>query len=321
MPQPTPNAVHVDAPLSMISVAYLQDQTHFVATQVFPVIPVEKQSDKYFVYTKNDWFRDEAQPRAPASESAGSGYNLDSSNRYSCDVFAIHKDVDNQTLNNSDIPLNPLRDATQFVTQRMLVRQEVQWAADYFTTSVWGNDVTPTNLWSDYTLSDPISDVETGKATILQNTGFMPNTLVIGYNVWKILHNHPDIVARINGGATTTQPAILTQQQIAAILEVDKIVIARAVYATNKEGETSAMAFTHGKHALLCYVNTSPSVLMPSAGYTFMWRGVSEGLGTNIGIKQFPMIHLDSQRVEAQIAFDNKVIASDLGYFFNSVVA
>ena len=71
MPQPNINSVHVDAILTNISVAYLQNQDNFIADKVFPVIPVDKKSDKYFTYTKNDWFRDEAQRRAPGTESAG----------------------------------------------------------------------------------------------------------------------------------------------------------------------------------------------------------------------------------------------------------
>ena len=38
--------VHIDGPLSNISTAYMQEQTDFVAGRVFPVVPVEKQSDK-----------------------------------------------------------------------------------------------------------------------------------------------------------------------------------------------------------------------------------------------------------------------------------
>jgi len=76
MSQPTSNDVHVDAILTNISVAYIQEQSAYIASQVFPIIPVEKQSDKYFTYAKGDWFRDEAQLRAPATESAGSGTRL-----------------------------------------------------------------------------------------------------------------------------------------------------------------------------------------------------------------------------------------------------
>ena len=55
MPQPTQNQVHVDAILTNISVAYMQKQENFIANKVFPIVPVDKQSDKYFSYTKNDW--------------------------------------------------------------------------------------------------------------------------------------------------------------------------------------------------------------------------------------------------------------------------
>ena len=48
MAQPTLNDVHVDAILTNISVAYMQDRDNFIADKVFPVIPVDKKSDKFF---------------------------------------------------------------------------------------------------------------------------------------------------------------------------------------------------------------------------------------------------------------------------------
>jgi hypothetical protein len=320
MAQPTQSASHVNAVLTNISVAYIQSQDHFIASQVFPIVPVEKQTDVYYTYTKNDWFRDEAEQRADATESAGSGYNLGTDN-YRCDVFAFHKDVGNQTLKNADKPLNPPRDATKFVTSRLLLRQERQWASDYFTTSVWGTDSTPSSLWSDYANGDPVSDIETGKRTVLLNTGFVPNTLVVGYDVWIKLKNHPDIIDRIKGAAAPGSPAIATRQTVAAVFEVERLLVAMGVYASNVENETAAMAFIHGKHALLAYVNPTPSLLAPSAGYIFAWEGVSMGLGETIAVSDFDMPALKARRYEGEIAFDDKVVGSDLGYFFNGAVA
>jgi hypothetical protein len=318
--QPTPNQVHVNAILTNISVAYIQSADAFVSTKVFPVVPVGKQSNVYFTYTKNDWFRDEAQQRAPGTESAGSGYGLSTAS-YTADVFAFHKDVDNQTLNNADMPLSPATEATRFVTQRLMLRQEIQWVSDYFTTSVWTTDSTPSNLWSDYTNSDPISDIETGKRTILSTTGFLPNTLTVGYDVWIKLKNHPDIIDRIKYGAGPGNPARATRETVAQVFELDRLFVAMAIKGTNVEGETAAYSFTHGKHALLTYSTPSPSLLTPSAGYTFQWTGVSDGLGETVGVKEIPMPWIDSNRYEGQIAFDNKVVATDLGYFFNGAVA
>ena len=325
MAQPNFNSVHIDAILTNISVAYLQNQDNFIADKVFPVIPVDKKSDKYFTYTKNDWFRDEAQRRAPGTESAGGGYNL-STGTYSCDVFAFHKDIDDQTIANADSPLNPLRESTEFVTRRLMLRKELQWSTDFFTTGVWGTDIAgvagapSTNevkQWSDYTASDPISDIEDAKSSILSGTGMEANTLVLGYDVFKALKNHPDLVDRIKYTSSQT----ITTDMLAAMFDIPRVMVAKAVKATNNEGAAEAYAFAHGKKAALYHVAPQPGLLTPSAGYTFSWTGVSGGLGATIGTSQFRMESIKSDRVEAEMAFDNKVIGSDLGYFWNTIVA
>jgi hypothetical protein len=68
-------------------------------------------------------------------------------------------------------------------------------------------------------------------------------------------------------------------------------------------------------------VNPSPGLLEPSAGYTFAWQGVSGSLGLNMGISKFYMDKEKADRVEGEIAFDHKVVATDLGYMFVSVVS
>jgi hypothetical protein len=89
--RPTPSDVHVNAPLTNISIAYIQRATQFIADRVFPIVPVTKQSDRYFVYTRADWLRSEVQLRGPASESAGGGWVLDNTPTYFADVWAVHK--------------------------------------------------------------------------------------------------------------------------------------------------------------------------------------------------------------------------------------
>ena len=49
MPNPTRGDVHVNKPLTNISIAYMQMAENFIADKVFPNISVAKQSDRYFV--------------------------------------------------------------------------------------------------------------------------------------------------------------------------------------------------------------------------------------------------------------------------------
>ena len=316
MPQPTSSQVHVDAILTNISVAYMQQADNFIATKVFPVVPVSKQSDKFFTYTKNDWFRDEAQRRADATESAGGGYNL-STDSYQADVYAFHKDIGDQTRANADAPINVDREATEFVTSRMLLKMETQFVSNFFTTSIWTTDSTPTNLWSDYTSSDPFGDIETGKRTILSPTGYEPNTLVLGYDTFIQLKNHPDLIDRIK----YTSSQVLSESLMASLFGVPRVMVAKSLKATNNEGATGAYAFNYGKNALLTYSAPSAGLLQPSGGYVMSWTGVSQGIGATIGVSRMRMEQFKADRIEAEVAFDMKVIGADLGYFFSACVA
>lgn len=322
--------VHVDRPLTNMSVAYIQSEAHFVCNKVFPMLPVDKKSDRYFVYNKDDWFRDDAQMRAPATESAGGGYDLDNTPTYMCNVWAYHKDIDEQEDANADIPLNMERDATRFVTRKLLLRQEVAWVTSYFTTSVWtgsstGGDITPSPTWDDPT-STPIEDVQAQQLAILQNTGFEANTFVLGFAVYQKLIRHPDIIDLIKYGAGPGNPAIANEVALAKIFNVEKVVVSKSVKntAAKTPGQVNFTgAFTAGKNALLCYVNPSPGIMEPTSGYSFMWKGISRGIGTTVAAYRIPMpwLGLETVRIEGEIAFANKVVGADLGAFFSSAVA
>jgi len=322
MPQPTVSQVHIDRILTHISVAYIQDENNFIASKVFPRVPVEKKSDLFWKYTKNDWFRDEAKPRASLTESAGGGYNL-TTDSYTAEVYAYHKDVGPQERANADAPIDMDRDATLFVTQKILLRQELQWVTDFFGTGIWGTDITPT-LWDNYATSDPIGDIRTGMATVLGTTGYEPNTLVLGYQVYQKLIDHPDIVDRIKYGSSSAEnPALVNEQTLAKIFGLKRVLVARAIKATNNEGAAEAYAFALGKSALLAYSADSPSLMAPSAGYQFWWRGIAGGMGTPSVVYRIPipLLGLGAERIEAEMAFANKKVAADLGYMFNSVVS
>lgn len=321
MPQPSSAQVYIDEALTNVSTAYQQADDQFIATRVFPIVPVEKQSGKYFTYTKADWFRDEAKPRADATESAGTGYGLSTAS-YAADVFALHKDIGEQARANAAPQVDLERDATRFITQRMLLRMEIQFVSDVFGTGIWATDATPSNLWSDYTASDPIEDIETAKETILAATGREANTLVLGYQVFRKLKRHPEIIDLIKY-TNSVDGRTVTPELLAAMFDVERVLIAKAIKNTAVEGETAAYSFVHGKHALLLHVADNPGLLTPSAGYTLVWRGVHQGgTGMNdIGITRFDIPEIRATRVEGQIAFDNKIVGTDLGYFFSGAVA
>jgi len=317
MPQPTPSDVHVNTPLTSISVAFMQDQSEFIADKVFPALPVTKQSDRYFVYDKANWFRAKAQKRAPSTESAGGGFTLNANPTYFADVYAFHKDVDDDTRANADAAIDVDRDATEFVTRDLMLKKKLTWAARYFAPSIWtgsstGGDVTPGVLWNTGG-STPIEDMRTQLRSIKRKTGFRGNKIAMGDEVWDILQDHPDFLERIK----YTQTAIVTTGLLAAVLGVDQVLIGGAIQNISIEGAADDLQFVFGNDVLICYAPPRPGLLTPTGGYTFMWGA---RVGGSTRILRFRMEHLKSDRIEGEMSYDQKLVAAEMGAFLLNVV-
>lgn len=323
--QPTAGDVHVNSPLTNISIAFLQQATNFIARRVFPIVPVAKQSDRYFIYNRSDWNRQNAQKRAPGTETAGGGWAIDNTPNYFADVWGIHKDVDDQIRANSDSPLAPDRDATEWVTQQLLLRREKEWATNYMATGIWTGDQTGVAAapaanqflqWND-TASTPIEDITAQVLVIAKRTGFKPNKLVLGPEVFDKLRHHADVLDRYKH----TQRAVITSDLLAPLFDVDEVLVPMAVEETAAEGAAESFGFIHGKSALLVYAAPRPSLMHPSGGYTFSWTGLLGAGQEGNRIKRFRMEGLSSDRVEGEMAFSQKLVAAECGVFFATAVA
>ena len=274
--QPSRSDVHVDGPLSSVSVAYMQSADTFVADRAFPRLGVSKQSDVYFTYDRGYFNRAEMKKRAPSTESAGATYAI-STDSYLADVWALHRDIADQVRANADSPIKLDTEAAEFLTLQGLLRREKEWADAHFVTGAWTSEVTG------------VSD-------------------------------HPDIVGRLDRGQTSG-PAIVLRDALAALFELSEILVMDAIENTANEGATNVHAFIGGKHALLLYTPATPGLMTPSAGYTFTWTGLLGGgaLGTRISRMRVELRKAD--RVEIEMAFDQKQVAADLGYFFLTAVS
>ncbi len=336
--QPSRADVHVNRPLTNISLAFVQASENFVADRVFANIPVAKQSDQYFTYARGEFNRDEMKERAPGTESSGGTYQI-GTDTYFAKTRAYHRDVPDPLRANADSPISLDREASLFVTLKGLIKREKTWRTAYFTEGdpgdTWTFDVdgnaarsaafdplSAANnnvvFWDDAS-STPIEDIRLLKRFVLESTGFMPNQLTLGRAVFDALIDHPDIVGRLDRGQTTG-PAIANKESLAALFEVDRINVMDAIENTAVEGITDVHAFIGGKHALLTYRPPAPGLMTPSAGYTFSWTGLLGNTPNGMRVKRFRMEHLESDRIEIDMSYDQKLVSADLGAFFGSIV-
>lgn len=323
MPSPTSSQVHINRLLTNLSVAFVQDSSKFAALRMFPGLGVPNKSDNYPVYSQADFQRDEMQERAPSTESAGGGYAIDLTPKYSCTRYAFHVDVDDDTIANADAPLRPTQDSSVYLGQKTLIKHEVLFGSTYFTTGVWTGSSTATDLvagtdftaWDDVT-STPIEDVDAQKEAIEGGTGYLPNKLCLNRKGWNALRNHPDIVDRVKH----TSSESISRGIVARLMELDEIVIGAGVRNTAAKGLTGAFSYIFGNHALLAYVPPSPSLMTPSAGYTFRWTGLP-GSVDGMSVSTLRMDNIKSDRHEIEMNIDMKVVAPTVGAFFSSVAS
>lgn len=330
--QPGKSEQHYDGVLSALSTAYLMEDKAYVATKAFPIVPVKQSTGKYTAYSQDAFLRDEFAARVPGAAAVRSGYGVTRPN-YSLTQFALSHPIADEERRDQTVPLDAEADTVQWLVQKALLRMEIDWAAAFFTTGVWGTDITPGVLWSTYATSDPIIDVRTGMRTVQQNTGMRPNTLVMSQNVFDVLQDHPDFLSRVTLVTSVAQGQVISTEIMAQIFGIDRVLVAAAVKATADEGAAAqTYAFTHGKHALLCYSAPHPGLKTPSAGYTLMLNGdgpnanhsgsVADTPANVVSIYQYrdvPSAHADV--IEGQVEFQNLKVAANLGYFFNGAIA
>ena len=328
MPLLTPSAVHVDQPLTNLTLAYAQSQENFIADKVFPTVGVSKQSDKYYIYDRANMNRTgDVEKLAPRTEVNRIGMTLSTSS-YFADVYGLGMDFDEQTLANEDAMLDIRSAGAETLAMRLMIHREEQFASNFFVASQWGTDNTlsGTSQWSDYTNSDPIDAVTLARRTVQLNSGgFKPNTMVVGKEVRDKLINHPDVLARLNGGATVTNTALVTDAKLAEIFEVENFYVMEAVKNSSVEGAAESNAFIGGKNALLCYTPSNAGLMSPAAGLTFAWNNLEGVNNLGITVESFSDDALKRQQIaemiQVKMSYDMKVVGADLGYLFINAVA
>lgn len=333
--RPDGSSLYVSAPLTNISVAWQQgpDSRNFIADQAFPTVPVNFQGGIYWKYDKGDWFRGQAERRAPATESAGSGWSV-STDSYFAHVYAFHKDLDDQTRANASSAFNLDRDSALFVTQNLLQKKENLFVSSFMAASTWtgstgiggganGGDLTGAAAagsnafiqW-DRSGSDPIADINKQIVGMARASGYRPNTLIIGPLVWDALTRNTAILERIK----YSERGIITEELMRAVFNVDRLLVTWAIQNTANNGATDAFDFLNGKNALLCYSAPNPGLQTPTAGYIFSWAGLLGSGATGTRVKRFRMEPIESDRIEGEMAFDMKIVAPELGVFFSGAV-
>lgn len=260
--------VHDDAVLTEISLAY--ENNAFVGENLAPAVTVKKQTDKYKWFGREGWIPETSDVRAPgtvANEIEGLEVSKD---QYYATEHALQVPVTDEERQNADSPLSPDADATELVTNKILLGRELIIKNMVTNASNYASGLTVTlsgtAQWSDYANSDPIAAIRIAFRAMHARTLLEPNLAIIPYQVMSVLQDHPKLMARI----MYTDRAILTPELIASLLGIPKIIVPGVAVGAGS-GFNMTTSYLWGKDVLLAYVPARAGMRTPAFMYEFVW--------------------------------------------------
>jgi len=298
---PLKNQLHVDQLLSNVSVKY--SNSEYIADQVFPTLPVKKDSDLYRVYTRN--FRIPETKRASKGVAREWDFEVSSSS-YLLEEHALKNYIGDEEADNYDI--GDLRaDMTEELTDAIL-RMKEKKIADLFTKTSWSLNVSlaaANAFGQNTTVSNPIPVFDTGASTVIANSGYKPNFGILPRAGFVSCKSHVSILDRVKYTSAEMTPVMLQ-----GLFDLEQLLIPNSVYDSSAEGVADAITAIY-TNAFLGWKPATPGPMKPSCGYIFE-KAVPR-------VRRWRVEERKAEAVEVQIKFQPKIVASLTGYLIGGI--
>ncbi|MEK7772735.1 MAG: hypothetical protein AAB307_00185 [Deltaproteobacteria bacterium] len=311
---PESRDLHIDAILTNLSIKYRN--ADMIWPLIMPVVQVGKRSDKFFRYNKEDSFKLADDKIGPKSMPNEVDWGISTDN-YSVKDHALGDWLPQELLDNADSPLSPEVDTNEMLNMLLDVAEEKRVADIVFNAASYptGNKVqlSGTAQWG-AGADDPIGNL----MTAIEGCFMRANTLVFGVDAWLKFRQLPEILDAVKSSTRqqSTPGGLATQSEVASLFEVEKVLIGRSRYISTKEGQTPTYTRLWGKHCSALYVAPSPGIKAVTFGLTFSetQRLTQRDFDPKRGVK-------GAHYLKVAWNSDEKVVASDVGYYIQDAVA
>lgn len=313
---------HTPAFLQNVSIGFTNRA--MIADRVSPVIPVEKQSDKYRVFGKNGFMTTESR-WAPGTipNAIETRWSEDT---YNADIRKLRHPLLDAELANEDGDINIRTRYTETVTNAIIVSREARiatlfttaatYAASHKITKAGGSEWDQAAvLATDQALKDIQSMIQVVCADALVPASEL--TVVIPEQVYqKALQNSAGILARVQYSAL----GIVTTDLLRALLGVKEVIIAASASAgAGPEVADSdvitgfTMTQLWGDFVWIGVINEGQNQAVPFFSRSFNWKKGTSGQRRRT--KQYRMMDegQEGDWIEVAEAMDEKVTMASAG--------
>jgi hypothetical protein len=273
-------------------------------------VPVTKDAGYYWVFNKN--FRLEESERANGAPANMATWDASTAS-YNVREHAL-KDVITETdIDNADSVFDLRADTVEFLSDKIMMRQEKMVSDLLFTTTSFSNNA-PLNTASSWnyntTTSAPIQNVLSATAVILAQSGKRPNVMATNFAVFAALKENQNVYNRL----AYTKDKLITEQILASVFDVSNFYVGAAVYETNKEGESATYSSIIPSDVLVGYFEGTPGMKKVTTANMFRVKKK----GSPYRVKNWRDENIEGEYIECQTKAVPKVVASLCAYLFKT---
>lgn len=259
---------YVDPVLTGLAAGYINEE--FIADALLPRVTVQKEGGKVPLFGKGQFIEHRTLRAIRAASNVRDPEGVKSVD-YVLEEHDIATRLDYREKQEADYALDAVETANTMEILRLGHELEVARMAQDPATYAAGNTLALAGSaqFSDPT-SDPLGVVMDARAAVRAQIVREPNTMVMGYETWRVLRRHPQLV----GLLSDNKDRILTQDELRRFFEVDAIHIGKAVYSDDDGASTQDI---WGDVLILAYTareaDGQRSYRVPSFGYTLVKEG------------------------------------------------
>jgi len=308
----TSHDVHIDKALSEFAIGYRPEG--FIADMILPTVNVQKQSDLYIIFNRDDTMRRQNTTRAAGVEAKTVTREVGSAT-YFAKNYALKAPLTIEDKSNMDAGLyNTLVEGrTEFVMDHLLLDWEIRVAAQVTNTSNVGSSAAVDSAWNG--AGNVLGDMNAAIDNVRYSNGVAPTDAVLGAAAWDSARRDSTVRNLIFG--TNNGGGYPSEQQFADLVGLKRIHVGGAFQNTGGEGLDEAIAVIWDDHVLVYYRPDSPTIERPSFGYNIRWAAA--GL-PNMQAERHPYnSRTHSEEVEVGYYQDEVITGSTYGFLLTAV--
>jgi len=302
------------------------DAEGLIAYRVLPIFEVATQAGKFGRIPLEQLLM-----KRDVKRASGSGYSRSKwtfkDDSYSTDEYGAEEPTDDRERRMYANYFDAEQIAS-FRARRVMLEAAEQRVADaVFDTNVWTGSALATTVSTTWVLANkatatPVDDVENACVKAWEGSGLWPNAIVMERRRFRALRHMDQIVdrGRATGyfGSGTVRPGDVTTAALAAIFDLDEVIVGGMAKNSANEGAAATIASVwNNTKAMVCKVSSSNDIRIPCIGRTFHWGEDGSLVGGTVESYRDETVRSDIVRVRHDV--DEKIFYKQAGHLLNGV--